>query len=179
MVKYVGALLLVMTFVTPAFAQDDYPQVELAFGYGNLKVNDLVPGRHSGFATHQTFNLTSKFAIENYLGYYSFGSDPNVGKIELITNVFGGRFNIRTPKPVIYGIAGLGGGFLRFPQIGAGSNNALAFKLGGGVDYPFHDFFSWKFDVSRMSFHFSDSISSWKSGMNISTGIVFKIHGGF
>jgi len=177
MVKYVGALLLVMAFVTPALAQD-YPQMELTFGYGNINVKDLVPGRHSGFVTYQTFNLTSKIALENYLGYFGLGTDPNVGKIELITDTFGGRFNIRTPGPVIYGSAGLGIGFLRFPQLGAGSNNSMAFKVGGGVDVPLNESFSVKGEVSRMSFHMSDNISSWKSGTNITAGIVFKM-GGF
>ena len=37
MVKYVCALLLVMVFAAPAFAQD-VPQVELALGYGNIKM---------------------------------------------------------------------------------------------------------------------------------------------
>ena len=175
MVKYVGALLLAIVFVTPALAQDDYPMVELTFGYGNLGLKNFS-GRHSGFATHQTFNLSSKFAIENYLGYYGFGEDPSLGKVELITNVFGGRFNIRAAGPVFYGTAGLGVGVLRFPQIGAGTNNAMSLKLGGGVDIPINDSFAWKVDVSRMSFHFFDT---WSSGANISTGIIIKIHGGF
>jgi Outer membrane protein beta-barrel domain len=174
MVKYVSVLLLLMAFAAPAFAQD-IPQVELAFGYGNINVKDLVDGRHSGFATHQTINLNSVFGIENYFGYYGMGTNPSVGKIEMLTNVFGARFAYRAAGPVLYGGAGIGGAWLRFPNIGAGSNSAMAFKVGGGVDIPIGDSFAWKVDVSRMSFHFSDAVSSWKSGVNISTGIVLKI----
>jgi hypothetical protein len=177
MVKYVWVLVLVMAFAAPAFAQDDYPLMELAFGYGNLELKDLAlvlpgsEGRHSGFATHQAFNLSSMFAIENYFGYYGFGTDPTLGKTELITNLFGGKFSYRTAGPVIYGTAGIGGGWLRFTDIGVG-DNSFGVKFGGGVDIPIGESFAWKVDVSRMSFHFADQ---WNSGMNISTGIVLKI----
>jgi hypothetical protein len=172
MVKYVWVLVLVMAFAAPAFAQEDYPLMELAFGYGNFAMKDLQPDRHSGFATHQAFNLSSMFAIENYFGYYGFGTDINLGKTELLTNVFGGKFSYRAAGPVIYGSAGIGGAWLRFPDIGAGTNSAFGVKFGGGVDVPIGESFAWKVDVSRMSFHFFDD---WRSGMNISTGIVLKI----
>jgi hypothetical protein len=183
MVKYVWVLILVMAFAAPAFAQDDYPLMELGFGYGNIALKDLstflseADGRHSGFATHQAFNLNSVFAIENYFGYYGFGDNVfagvgSVGKTELLTNLFGGKFNFRTGGPVFYGSAGIGGGWLRFPDIGAGTNNAFGVKFGGGVDVPIGESFAWKVDVSRMSFHFFEQ---WNSGMNISTGIVLKI----
>ena len=175
MVKIVSALLLVVAFVTPALAQD-VPPIELGFGYGNLALKSLTPGRHSGFATHQVFNLNSVLAIENYLGYYGFGRDPSLGKIEMISDTFGGKFSFRRLGPVFYGSAGIGGGWLRFPDLGAGTNSAFAIKLGGGVDVPINDTFAWKVDVSRMSIHFFEQ---WHSGVNISTGIVFKIHGGF
>src|SRR5262245_56172175 len=123
MVKYVSVLLLLMAFAAPAFAQD-IPQVEIALGYGNINVKDLVDGRHSGFASHQAINLSNMFAIENYFGYYGLGSDLGLGKTELLTNVFGGKFSYRTAGPVLYGSAGIGGGWLRFPDIGAGSNSA-------------------------------------------------------
>ena len=169
MVKYVCALILAIVFAVPAFAQD-VPQIEIALGYGNINVKG-VDGRHSGFVSHQAFNLNSVFAIENFVGYYGMGSDPAIGKMQLFTDIFGGRFNYRKFGPVIYGIAGLGGGFLIFPDYGAGTNNSLAFRIGGGVDVPIGDSLAWKVDISRTSFHFD----GWKSGMNISTGIVLKI----
>ena len=170
MVKYVCVLILAIVFAAPAFAQD-VPQIEIALGYGNINVKDVATGRHSGFVSHQAFNLNSVFAIENFIGYYGMGSDPNIGKVQLFTDIFGCRFNYRKFGPVIYGVAGLGGGFLIFPDYGAGTNNSLAFRLGGGVDVPIGDSLAWKVDISRTSFHFD----GWKSGMNISTGIVLKI----
>jgi hypothetical protein len=171
MVKYVGVLLFVLALAAPAFAQDDYPQMEIALGYGNIGLKDVVSGRHSGFATHQAFNLSSKFAIENYVGYYGFGTIQGLGKVQLLTDSFGGRFNYRTAGPVLYGSAGLGAGWLRFPDQGAQTNSAMAFRIGGGVDVPVNDYFAIKVDVSRHSYHFN----GWTSGVNVSTGIVIKI----
>jgi len=170
MVKYLLGLLLVIVFASPAFAQD-IPQIELGFGYGNFAMKNLHPDRHSGLATHQTINLNSIFAIENYLGYYGFGTDPQFGKTELITELFGGRVNYRTEGPVLYGTAGIGGGFLRFTDFGAGINS-FGVKYGGGIDIPFKESFAIKVEASRMSFHF---LEQWNSGWNLSTGIVIKI----
>ena len=170
MVRYLFVLLLVMAFSAPAFAQD-VPQLELAFGYGNFALKDLIPDRHSGFTTHQTINLNPTFAIENYLGLYWFGSDPQFGKKELVSEQIGGKVSYRKLGPTLYGSASIGGGFLRFPELGVGENS-FGFKYGGGVDIPFKEFFAWKVEVSRMSYHFFDQ---WSSGTNISAGIVLKM----
>jgi hypothetical protein len=73
---------------------------------------------------------------------------------------------------VPYVSAGLGGGWLRLPDLGSGTNNAFSTRIGGGVDYSIGDSLAIKFDVSRMSFHFFEE---WRSGINFSTGIVLKI----
>ena len=172
MVKYVCALLLVVAFAAPAFAED-VPQLEIAMGYGNVNVPGIVAGRHSGFTTHQTINLNSWLGIENYLGYYGLGTIAGYGKAQMITDAFGGRFSYRASKITPYAVAGIGGSWLRFPQLGAGSSKSMTFRLGGGVDIPFKENFAWKVDVSRMTFHFD----GYKSGMNFSTGIVIKIAG--
>jgi len=176
MVRYLFALIVVMAFAAPSFAQD-VPQLELGFGYGNFAINGLdasfpkFSDRHSGFTTHQTINLNPTFAIENYLGLYGFGTDPNFGKTELISEHIGGKVSYRNLGPTLYGSASIGGGWLLFTQIGVGENG-FGFKYGGGIDIPFKDFFAWKIDVSRMSYHFFDQ---WNSGMNISAGIVIKM----
>jgi len=175
MVKHFCALLIVLAFAVPAFAQKDYPMAELGFGYGNVGFGSLggltSTGRHSAFATHQTYNLNSVVGIENYLGYYWMGSTATYGKAELFTDVFGGKFSYRAPHVTLYGVAGIGGGFLRFPQSGVGTNNSMATRVGGGLDIPINDSFSWKVDVSRMGFHFG----TWNYGTNVSTGIVLNI----
>jgi hypothetical protein len=175
MVKYFSALLIVMALAAPAFAQD-VPQFEIAMGYANVNVKGFG-GRHSGFATHQTFNLNSWLAVDNYLGYYGFGTDPNYGKVQLITDIFGGKVTYRAERVHPYAVAGIGGGFLRFPQSGVGTNNSLAFRVGGGVDIPIGESLAWKVDVSRMSFHFGGvtGTGGYNSGTNLSTGIVIKI----
>ena len=172
MVKYICALLLVVAFAAPAFAQD-VPQIEIAMGYGNVNVPGVVTGRHSGFTSHQTINLNSWLGIENFVGYYGLGTISGLGKTQMITDAFGGRFSYRAAKVTPYAVAGIGGSFLRFPQLGAGSSNSMTFRLGGGVDIPIGENFAWKVDVSRMTYHFS----GYKSGTGISTGIVIKIAG--
>lgn len=180
MVKYVLAAVAVLLCAAPAFSQD-FAQVELGFGYGNVGLpNDFETGAlgigtggHHGFATHQTVNLTSWLGFENYFGYYGLGETGiQLGKAELLSNIFGGRVGWRgSERFVPYAVAGFGGGWLRFPNAG-GSTNAMAARLGGGVDIGINESFAWKVDVSRMSFHFLDQ---WSSGINVSTGIVIKI----
>lgn len=171
MVKCFRSLLLVMAFAVPAMAQD-YPLLEIGFGYGNIGSNVLASGRHSGFVTNQAFNLNSWFAIENFLGYYTNGTDPQFGKMNLITNSFGGRVNYRNLGPVFYANAGFGGGWVQFTQAG-GSISSMATRFGGGVDIPWKDYFAWKFEVSRMGFHLLDQ---WNSSTNFTAGIVLKIN---
>ena len=170
MVKCLSVLFLLVICASPALAQD-VPQIELGFGYGNFELKDLIPDRHHGFTTHQTINLHPVFAIENYLGFYGFGRDPNLGKTELIAEIIGGRVSYRNWGPVLYATAGIGGGFLRFPEAGFGESG-FGVKYGGGIDIPFKDFFAIKFDVSRMSFGLFEERFG---GLNVSTGIVIKI----
>jgi opacity protein-like surface antigen len=182
MVKYFSIALLVIAFLAvPARAQDIAPQVEIMLGYGNLSLpdtfeaNDLTigTGGHSGFASSQTFNMNDWFGIDNYLGYYGLGETQlGIGKAELITTMFGGKFAYRRFEKVVpYATAGLGGAWLRFPQFGAGSDTAFSTRVGAGVDYSIHDSVAIRFDVSRMSFNFE----GWRSGLNYSTGIVLKM----
>ena len=133
----------------------------------------MFDGRHSGFATHQAFNLNSVFAIENYHRLLRNWAAIRPRKDAVALPTFSARGStIASAGPVFYGVAGLGGGFLELSQITAtGTQQLMAFRLGGGVDIPIHDSLAVKVDVSRMSFHFN----GWKSGVNISTGIVLKI----
>jgi opacity protein-like surface antigen len=174
MVKYFSALLVVIAvvaFAAPAFAQDA-PQFEITLGYGNLNLNP-IDGRHSGFASHQTINLNHWFGIENYLGYYSFGRDPDLGKTQFLMIVPGAKLTYRASRIEPFAVVGLGGGSFRFPDLGQGTGQSLAFRIGGGVDIPFKENFAFKVDVSRVS---TRPFGTWSSGMNISTGLVIKIY---
>jgi len=172
MVRYLPVLILVTVFAAPALAQD-IPQLELGFGYGNFAMEDLTPGRHHGFTTHQTINVHPVFAIENYLGFYGFGRDPVLGKMEVITEIIGGKVSYRNLGPVIYGSAGIGGGFLRLPEFGTGESG-FGFKYGGGIDIPFKEFFAVKIDVSKMAFGFLPN-EPRSGGLNVSAAIVIKM----
>jgi hypothetical protein len=170
MVKYVKSLLIVLTalaFAAPAFAQDA-PQFEIFMGYGNLNIEDS--GRKHGFVSNQTLNLNHWFAIDNMFGAYSLGSDPTVGKITLISNIFGAKATHRAEKIEPFATVGFGAGWLT-TQSGSG-NNGIAFRVGGGVDIPFKESFAWKVEVTRASYRFG---GAWNSGTNLSTGIVIRI----
>lgn len=178
MVKYISTLLVVfavIAFASPAASAQDIQQLEIMLGYANM--DNPIPigttGRHSGFVSHQTINLNSWFGLDNGFAAYSLGTDPNAGKVQLISNIFGAKFTYRAEKVHPYAVAGFGGGFLRFPQVGSGSNNAMAVRVGGGVDIPFKENFSWKIDLTRQSYHFA----GWNSATNLSTGIVIRIGG--
>ncbi len=168
MVKYFTSLLVALAFAAPAFAQD-VPQFEVALGYANI---NFAGERHSGFASTQTINLNSWLGFENYLGYYSLGTDPNYGKAHLISIIPAGKLTYRAEKVNPYFSAGIGGSSLQFPQSGVGTGNSLTFRYGGGVDIPFKDSFAIKFDLSRFPLHTS---GSWTSATNFSTGLVIKI----
>jgi len=73
-------------------------------------------------------------------------------------------------------VAGIGFGYLTSSQ-GYGLGSSFATRFGAGVDVPFKESLAWKFEISRMSFHLNltDPNSSWTSGTNFQTGIVFTI----
>jgi opacity protein-like surface antigen len=170
MVKFFSTVLVafaVVVFAAPAFAQDA-PQFEIFMGYGNINIGDS--GRKSGFVSNQTLNLNHWFAIDNMFGAYSLGSDPTVGKVTLLSNIFGAKLTHRAEKIEPYAAVGIGAGWLT-TQSGQG-NNGIAFRVGGGVDIPFKESFAWKVEVTRVSYRFS---GSWNSGTNLSTGIVIRV----
>ena len=177
MVKIVAVVLFVLLCAIPVMAQEDYPKVQTSFGYANLGFIDfgstsLVPqtARHSGFANETGFNLTRNLGINNYMGIYGLG-----GGITMISDLFGGKAMYRTARAVPYGVAGIGFGYLTSSSYGLGSS--FGTRFGAGVDVPFKESLAWKFEISRMSFHqqLTSLNSSWTSGTNFQTGIVFTI----
>jgi len=176
MVKIVRVVLFVLLCAIPVMAQDDYPKVQTSFGYANLGFADfnsptfpLPTSRHSGFANETGFNLTRNLGINNYMGIYGLG-----GGITMISDLFGGKAMYRTARAVPYGVAGIGFGYLTSSSYGLGSS--FGTRFGAGVDVPFKESLAWKFEISRMSFHLQTTAnSSWTSGTNFQTGIVFTI----
>src|SRR5687767_10586705 len=106
MVRIIVGALLVLVMAVPAMAQDDYPKVEMSFGYGNIGF-DAIPfvmctppacesSRHHGFASTQGFNFKSWLGVENSLGYYSLGNN-----LSLLSNTFGAKLAYRGGGPVV------------------------------------------------------------------------------
>ena len=180
MVKIATVVLFVFLCAVPVMAQEDYPKVQTSFGYANLGFVDFgnpsfgftptpPTAHHSGFANETGFNLTRNLGINNYMGIYGLG-----GGITMISDLFGGKAMYRTARAVPYGVAGIGFGYLTSSNYGYGSS--FGTRFGAGVDVPFKESLAWKFEISRMSFHLQTTAnSSWTSGTNFQTGIVFTI----
>ena len=180
MVKIATVVLFVFLCAVPVMAQEDYPKVQTSFGYANLDFVDFgnpsfgftptpPTAHHSGFANETGFNLTRNLGINNYMGIYGLG-----GGITMISDLFGGKAMYRTARAVPYGVAGIGFGYLTSSSYGLGSS--FGTRFGAGVDVPFKESLAWKFEISRMSFHLQTTAnSSWTSGTNFQTGIVFTI----
>ena len=181
MVRVIVAALFAVLIALPAMAQDDYPRIEMSLGYANLgfpccsTIGDS--SRHSGFASTQGFNLTRIFGIENYFGYYALGgkNNPFLGRnVSLIANMVGGKIAARTERAVPYFSAGIGVGYLT-DDVSFGQTS-FATRFGPGVDIKLNDSMAWKVDFTRMSFHQQfTAASTWSSGWNLSTGIVFVL----
>src|ERR1041385_3372448 len=135
--------------VVPAMAQDDFPRLQMGFGYANLTLPDLFPigtqplitsGHHSGFTSQFDFNFTKYVGFDYYLGYYGLGNG-----FQLFSNVFGGKLMFQTEKATPYLIAGIGPGNFIYSQSGQsfGVTNGAISRLGGGVDYKIGDAFYW------------------------------------
>lgn len=157
----------------------------MAVGYGNLSLPNFLEAqlgvgnnRHSGFGMQHTFKVDSVFAVENYFGYFSLGTSRiSGGKRHLVTDMLGGRISLRKPARVVpYLSAGLGGATTRAhpddsPNLQTRTDSGMSIKIGGGGDIRINDKLAWKLDVSRMSFHFGN----WRSGMNLMTGIAYRL----
>ena len=162
--------LLVVFFVflvsLPLAAQDDdYPRIETTLGYANLSFpnfDNLETGHHSGFAMHNSLNLTRWLGFENYTGIYGLGSG-----VSLISNIVGGKLMLRRERLVPFVIGGLGAGI--FTQGSSSYGSVFSTRLGGGADIPLNESMSYKVDVSRVY------LRGLESHWNFSTGITFNI----
>jgi hypothetical protein len=174
MVRTIVVACFVALLAIPALAQDDYPRIQTSLGYANLTLpsESFLSGHHSGFANSTGFNLTRTLGLENYMGIYGLGQG-----VTLISDFFGGKAAYRGARAVPYAVAGIGiGYFTQSTSYGYGASSSFATRYGGGVDIPINDSMAWKFEVSRMNFHFATTAtSSWTNGTNFQTGIVFTI----
>jgi len=169
MLRYGLAFGILLAFAAPVFAQDDYPRFQLAPGYGNIKFglpNFGIPStRHSGFVLDTNLNFSPMIGLDLFTGYYSLGNNST-----LYTNTFGLNAAIRKNEHIIpYGTAGFGFGYL---NLNGSGGQAMATRIGGGVDIPWGDSIAIRGDVTHMGFHFGHE---WNGGMNISVGIVFNL----
>ncbi len=183
MVKTILAASLLLLIAVPALAQDDYPRIQMGFGYANftLPVTTQNPltlvttssnQHNSGFMSAMNFNFTRNIGLDYQLGYYSLGNNS-----QLFTNIFGAKLQYPTDKIIPYVVAGggMGSGISGYYSTGS----SLAYRVGGGFDYKIGDAFYWRLDVSKMGVHAGlDPVTlntTWIGGLNIATGIVFTL----
>lgn len=172
MVRIFSAIALLISFMAlPAMAQE-FPRIQMGFGYANLSLPGATTtssSHNSGFASFMDFNFTRAVGLDYYLGYYSLGAGS-----QLFTNVFGVRLMAQTDKVSPFVVAGVGGGqgIVQRGGFYYSSGQALATRLGGGVDIKLGDAFSWRVDVSKLQVH---SGGTWIGKANISTGIIFTL----
>jgi hypothetical protein len=174
---------LLFLIAVPALAQqEDFPRIQMGFGYANLSipvttVNPLTlavtssDAHKSGFMSNMNFNFTRNIGLDYMLGYYSLGNNN-----QLFTNIFGARLQYPTDKitPFVVAGGGMGSGISGYYSTGS----SLAYRAGAGFDYKIGDMFYWRVDVSKMQVHAgldSNGNTTWIGGMNIATGIVFTL----
>ena len=153
-------------------AQDDFPRLQMGFGYANLTLPPIIStttSHNSGFTSQFDFNFTKNIGFDYYMGYYGLGNS-----YELFTNIFGGKLMLPTEKATPYLVAGIGSGsfLLRSGGQSYGLGGGAMTRLGGGVDYKIGDAFYWRTEVTKMQTHVT---GSWLGKMNIATGIVFTV----
>jgi hypothetical protein len=170
-VKTFLAASLLLLIAVPALAQDDFPRVEMGFGYANLGLPGATPDsidHHGGFAMTTGFNFTPVIGLDNYTGYYSLGEGST-----LFMNIFGGKLSLRKEKITPFVIAGIGGAQVTIQSGGAYYNggSALAARLGGGIDYRLNDVMAIRLDVTKMQVH----SAGWIGKANVAVGMVFTI----
>jgi len=169
MVRTIVIAVVLLFVALPAFAQEDFPRVEMSLGYANLAYpccsnTTFQNSRHSGFASTQGLNMTKNLGIENYFAYYSLGGSNNPyfgSNVSLIANIVGAKIAARTEVRVVAETT--------FGQSSFGT------RFGPGVDIKLNESMSWKVDFTRLSFHQQFLAGSWSSGWNLSTGIVFAL----
>ena len=184
MVKTIFAVSLLLLIAVPALAQqDDYPRIQMGFGYANLTLPVLTQNaitgalsnttqHNSGFMSTMNFNFTRNIGLDYMLGYYSLGNNS-----QLFTNIFGAKLQYPTDKITPYVVAGggMGSGISGYYSTGS----SLAYRAGAGFDYKLSDALYWRVDVSKMSVHSGvDPLTlntMWIGNLNIATGIVFTL----
>ncbi|HEX4999217.1 MAG TPA: outer membrane beta-barrel protein [Terriglobia bacterium] len=170
-----AAVLFVAILAPSAFAQNgEFPFIEISLGYGNLGLPDANGGtsHHSGFASQQNINFKRWFGIDNYIGYYSLGSNTTA-----FSNVFGAKLTARGVRLAPYGVAGLGWSRITLEPFGL-AGSMMTTRLGGGVDIPLNGAVGLRADVSRMWLHTGDITgtgSTWTAGNNFSGGLILTL----
>jgi len=176
------AASLLFLIAVPALAQDDYPRIQMGFGYANLSLpvytqNPLTLAitstnqHNSGFMSNMNFNFTRNIGLDYMLGYYSLGNNS-----QLFSNIFGAKFQYPTDKITPYVVAG--GGMASGISGYYSTGSSLAYRAGAGFDYKLGDAFYWRLDVSRLQVHSGldqNLNTTWIGGLNIATGIVFTL----
>lgn len=179
MVKtFFAVMVLLVVMGVPAMAQDEFPRLQMGFGYANMTLPTIGSaasgvvidsGHHSGFTSQFDFNFTKAIGFDYYMGYYGLGNG-----FQYFTNIFGGKLMLQTDKVTPYLVAGIGSGNFLYSSGGQsyGLGGGAAARLGGGIDYKIGDSFYWRTEVTKLQSH---APGTWVGKANIATGVVFTV----
>lgn len=155
-------------------------QLEAGFQYQHFGVFAL--GFHNlGFNSSLTRFLNDWFGLEAaaVAGFGHTGTTANIPVNLVAKSLFvgGGPHIAVSNKSRLepWGHALVGLEHFRFTQtsnaLGLGSNSALGFQVGGGVDYKFGGRASWRVQADYVGTHFSSAV---QTNYSFGTGIVFN-----
>ena len=170
MVRTIVGTVVLLFVALPAFAQEDFPRVEMSLGYANLAYPCCSgtigqSSRHSGFASTQGLNMTKNLGIENYFAYYGLGGKDTIGSsVSMIANIVGaqaGNMDSRCCLCQREDLILILQQHQRLPD-GLARHLAVLRRSDCLVQPAIHQ-------------QFTTTGGSWSSGWNLSTGIVFAL----
>lgn len=123
-----------------------------------------------GFNTSLTHFRNNWFGFEGDVGP-AFGSTPGNITIKYLWYGGGPRLAYRRKPKFEPWAHGLFGGAHLFPQTASGSLNAIAYVVGGGVDFKLNPRVYWRIQGDFSESHF---FNDWQKHAQFKTGLVFN-----
>ncbi|MGH9773889.1 MAG: outer membrane beta-barrel protein [Candidatus Acidiferrales bacterium] len=172
-------ILVLFGLAKPAMAQDDTSKAEAYVGYSYVRVSvSNGPGagtssfNFNGGVGQLEYNVNNWLGIVADFGGYENSKGPGVN---VVSYTFGPRINLRHGKITPFAQALFGGARVSTSIVNAGSENAFATILGGGVDYNVSRHFAIRpVEAEYFLTKFKDGNNNRQNNFRYSAGIVFR-----
>jgi opacity protein-like surface antigen len=183
--KFVVCLLAFLSLLAVTVgAQESAPKVDIFAGYSYLQANPGVSGVDSfhlhGGSASVAYNYNHWLSAVADFGGYNNGNILGTGASgTLSTYLFGPRVSYRHFRRITpFGQVLFGVGHTNSSAFGtAGSQNAFAMTVGGGVDYKLLDHFSIRpiqAEYLMTRFGVGTTGTQTQNNLRLSTGFVFR-----